>query len=265
MAAGYTGPVHRVILLLVVGLAVAVIALAWPRGPSPLVMLTAASLRPVAERVAADFEQARGVPVELRFGGSEELVTQLKLTRDLAPADVFLPADSSYLDAAGPHAAVSPPLTTMVAVALTPPDRVPASFAALASPGVRLGIASPETAAIGKLTKAWLTPSRQWDELSGRLAVTTDTVTQSANAVKLGALDAAIVWDATARQFAPGLVGTPLPELAGIRAEVRAAAIMESRQPVEAATLLQFLADPAGGGRAFAAEGFPPPTPEGTP
>ena len=219
-----------------------------------LVVLVAASLRPVAESVAADY----GGGVELRFGGSEELVTQIALTREVAPADVFLPADASYLDACGPHAAVSPPLTTMQAVALTRPDRVPEKLAALTAPGVRLGLASPQTAAIGKLTKLRLTEAGLWDTVSARLAVTTDTVTQSANGVKLGTLDAAIVWDATARQFAPDLVGTPLPELSGVRAEVRAAVLSGSRRPEAAAAFVAFLAGD-GGRRAFADHGFAPP------
>ena len=223
--------------------------------PAPtLVVLVAASLRPVAEAVAADY----GAGVELRFGGSEELVTQIALTREVAPADVFLPADASYLDACGPHAAVSAPLTTMRAVALTRPDRVPANLADLTAPGVRLGLASPQTAAIGKLTKMRLTESGRWDTLNARLTVTTDTVTQSANGVKLGTLDAAIVWDATARQFAPDLVGTPLPELAGVRAEVRAAVLGSTRRPEAAAAFLAFLAGD-GGRRVFAAHGFAPP------
>ena len=224
------------------------------RAAPPLVVLVAASLRPVAEQVAAEY----GGPVELRYGGSEELVAQIRLTADLAPADLFLPADASYLDACGPHAAVTPPLATMRAVALTRPDRVPEKLAALTAPGVRLGLASPQTAAIGKLTKLRLTEAGLWDTVSARLAVTTDTVTQSANGVKLGTLDAAIVWDATARQFAPDLVGTPLPELSGVRAEVRAAVLSGSRRPDAAAAFLAFLAGD-GGRRAFAAHGFAPP------
>ena len=223
--------------------------------PAPtLVVLVAASLRPVAEAVAADY----GGGIELRFGGSEELVTQIALAREVAPADVFLPADASYLDACGPHPAVTAPLTTMRAVALTRPDRVPADLASLTAPGVRLGLASPQTAAIGKLTKLRLAEAGRWEVLNARLAVTTDTVTQSANGVKLGTLDAAIVWDATARQFAPDLVGTPLPELAGVRAEVRAAVLASSRRPEAAAAFLAFLAG-ADGRRAFAAHGFAPP------
>ena len=240
---------------LIAAVLIAALAAGCQSRPAPtLVVLVAASLRPVAETVAADY----GTHVELRFGGSEELVTQIALTREVAPADVFLPADASYLDACGPHAAVSEPLTTMRAVALTRPDRVPADLAALTAPGVRLGLASPQTAAIGKLTRLRLTETGLWDTLNARLTVTTDTVTQSANGVRLGTLDAAIVWDATARQFAPELVGTPLPELAGVRAEVRAAVLSSTRRPDAAAAFLAYLAGD-GGRRAFAAHGFAPP------
>ena len=243
----------------VAGGGLAAVAVHRQSRPAPtLVLLAAASLRPVAEQVAADYGDRTGERVELRFGGSEELVTQVRLTAQVAPADVFLPADAGYLDACGPHAAVSGPLTTMIAVVLTRRDAVPADWAAVTAPGVRLGLASPRTAAIGKLTRRHLAAAGRWDAFEARLAVTTDTVTQSANAVKLGTLDAAVVWDATARQFAPGLVGTPLPELAGVRAEVRAAVLSGSRRPDAAAAFLAFLAGD-GGRRAFAAHGFAPP------
>jgi molybdate transport system substrate-binding protein len=238
-------------VLAIVFCAVAVYVFA-PRGPrTNLVVLTAASLRPVMEDVAKEYSG-----LELRFGGSEELMTQIRLTEKLAPADVFLPADASYLELSGPHGSISPPLATMHAVAVTG-EKPLDSWAKLTAPGVRLALAEPKVAAIGKLTKAHLEPRGLWEPLAKNIVVSTDTVTQSANAVKLGTVDAAIVWDATARQF-PALTRLDLPELQGIQAEVRAAVLLTSRQPTQAKDLLDFLASHAG--RAiFARHGFPEP------
>ena len=223
-----------------------------------LVVLTAASLRPVMESAAADYEATTGVPVELRFGGSDELVAQIRLTADLAPADLFLPADASYLEGVT-TVHTGRPLTEMRAVVLTTPGRADLTWEALTAPPLRLALAEPGTAAIGKLTKSHLQRGRHWDALAPRVAVTTDTVTQSANAVRLGGVDAAIVWDATARQFAPGLVAVPLAELDGVRAEVRVAVLRESRDRGAARAFADWLEGDGGGLPHFARHGFPPP------
>ncbi|MGL6076139.1 MAG: molybdate ABC transporter substrate-binding protein [Fimbriiglobus sp.] len=241
-----------VAVVLAVGLMVA-----WtvPRGQGPaegrLMVLAAASLRPVVE----DIEQNYPGGFEIRWGGSEELVAQIRLTENIVPTDIFLPADASYLMKLAPHDTLSPPITTMQAVALA---REPIRDLAHLRTKT-LALAEPNTAAIGLLTKAHLETLGEWAELQPRIIAHTDTVSSSANAVQLESVEAAIVWDATARLH-PTLVTSPLPELAGIRAEVRGAVLSGSRRKRAAQDLLAFLTSPEG--RAiFRKHGFPEPTP----
>ena len=233
-------------------LAVALVAAlrAGPGGGPPVALAVAASLRPAAEAAAADFTARTGRRVEVRAGGSEHLLAQL--ARE--PCDVFLPADSGYLDRARALGLVGPPtrLATMHAVAVA---RRPLNWAALIDPASRVALARPESAAIGRMTREQLTHSGRWGELDRAVAASPDTVTACVTAVRLGAADAAVVWDAVARAE-PGLVASGLPELAGVRAEVAAAACTRG-DAERAEALIAFLAND--GKMHFARAGFAPP------
>src|SRR3954463_5230460 len=61
---------------------------------TPVVVHTAAALRPALEKAAPEFERETGIRVELRFGPSEGILTNLRVT---GQGDLFLPADDSYV------------------------------------------------------------------------------------------------------------------------------------------------------------------------
>jgi ABC-type molybdate transport system substrate-binding protein len=109
--------------------------------------------------------------------------------------------------------------------------------------------------AIGLLTRDHLAAAGRWEQLDRRVVVKTDTVTQSANAVKVGSVDAAVVWDTVARQH-PDLAAVRLPELDGIVARVQVGVLKQSTDPAGAAAFARFLADPGGGLVHFRAAGF---------
>ena len=70
---------------------------------------------------------------------------------------------------------------------------------------VRVALANPDQAAIGRTLRTLLQKTGQWSEFEKHAAVLKPTVNDLANDVKVGSVDAAIVWDATARQY-PSLV-----------------------------------------------------------
>ena len=72
----------------------------------------------------------------------------------------------------------------------------------LARPDVRAALANPEAASIGRVVKATL--GERWRQLADKATVMKPTVTEIATDLSLGAVDAAIVWDAIVPQF-PGL------------------------------------------------------------
>src|SRR5262245_37171138 len=64
-------------------------------GRPRLVVLVAAGLKGPLEQLAASFEADTGIPVSLELGGSQSLFAHLADPH--RRADVFLPADASYV------------------------------------------------------------------------------------------------------------------------------------------------------------------------
>jgi molybdate transport system substrate-binding protein len=70
----------------------------------------------------------------------------------------------------------------------------------LTKPGIRVGLGDPRSVAVGKKTLKILEKSGvDSSKLTSNLIYHSGTVTELAAAVELGTIDAAIVWDATAR------------------------------------------------------------------
>lgn len=247
-------------LLLLGGMVTALVIRAAPdaEGERPLVVYVAASLRPVMERVSKDYEATTGTRVELRFGASEDILRRVEFPSPNDPADAFLPADDSYIRLAEKKGLIADtvPLSFMRAVVLLPPlgnQRMPVTtWEDLTRPGTRVSLAN-EGAAIGKLVRSRLTATGKWPELMPNV-VGTGTVTESANATPVGAVDAAIVWDAVARNY-PTQPTLELPELADIRAEVVIARLKQARDPTAAEAFVRFTAGP--GLARFRELGFP--------
>jgi molybdate transport system substrate-binding protein len=216
------------------------------RGPATLVVHCAASLRPAAEEIARAYEQETGQTIELRFGGSQDLLSKIEITRQ---GDVFLPADEVYIDMARDKGLTGEviPLARQRGVVLIRagyPGTI-ASWDDLVAEGVKLAQANPDAAAIGKLTRDRLAPLGKWEPLAKRTVVFTGTVSEAANAVKLGTantVDAAVVWDTVAFQY-HDLKSVRLPELDAVTARVRVAVLTTSTRPDDALRFARFLAD----------------------
>src|SRR5687767_7806847 len=65
--------------------------------PQPLIVYVAASNKSVIEAIKADYEKAYKTPLQIRYGSSQTLLAAIQVA---GSCDLFLPADSSYLDMA---------------------------------------------------------------------------------------------------------------------------------------------------------------------
>jgi molybdenum ABC transporter molybdate-binding protein len=207
----------------------------------PLVVYCAASNKSVLEAIRADYEKAYGTPLQIQYGASQTLLAALEVAK---AGDLYLPADDSYLVMARDRNLIAEelPLAAMqpvAAVAKGNPKRI-ASLADLLRPDVRLAQASPEAAAIGKLTKETLLASGQWEKLHAHTIVYKTTVNEVANDVKVGAVDAGIVYDAVLHDY-DTLEAVAVPELAAAKAKVAVAVLKASKQPRQALHLARFL------------------------
>lgn len=224
----------------------------------PLTIYCAASNKSVLEAIRRDFEQAYGTRLEIQYGPSQTLLASLEVT---GVGDLYLPADDSYLALARGRKLTAEhfPLAEMNAVLAVPkgnPKHI-MHLEDLLRDDVRLAQASAETAAIGKLTREALTSSGQWKALSDRTAVYKTTVNEVANDVKVGAVDAGIVFDAVLHDY-DSLEAVSLPELAAVKAHVAVAVLKSSAQPRQALHFARYLASRDKGLLRYREFGFQP-------
>ena len=186
---------------------------------APLIVYAAPTSRLPLEAIAEDYERETGQHVELRFGPSEDVLTKVRFPAAGEPADLFIPADDSYIREArdlGLLADTFPIARTQAVLLLAKgnPKGI-AAWADLLRDGVKVAVPNPG-AAVGKLAREHLVATGRWEALKPHVA-DTGNVTEAANATKVGSADAAIVWDAVANAAAyQGQVVLTVPELEGV-------------------------------------------------
>jgi molybdate transport system substrate-binding protein len=244
--------------------AVLVLLLVWkpgrPGAPSrtAITVYCAAGIRPPVEAVARAYEKASGLPVLLQFGGSQTLLANVEVARQ---GDLYLPADDDYLEQARAKGLLAEtiPLARMQAV-LAVRKGNPRNIRALDDlmrADVKLAQANPGAAAIGKVVRAALQRTSQWDALEKRTAVFKPTVNEVANDIKLGTVDAGFVWDAVAGDY-PELEAVRLPALAEAVGHVAVGVLRSSQQPTAALRFARYLAAQDRGLLEFARRAYVP-------
>ncbi len=171
------------------------------RGAEALRVLCAPALRKPAEVLFAAFTRLTGTKVEVSYNGSNVLLGQLKLQ---VPGDVFMPADNSYTDEALKQRLVENPksLCYLIPVMMTHkgnPFHIQ-TLEDLRRPEAQIGLGDARAAAIGKVTEELLVKNHL---SANQLHVVyyADMVDELGNAIKLGTIDAAVVWNTTALNY----------------------------------------------------------------
>jgi len=252
------------VLVIVAALAVALGRLGRPalKGKTDrLFVFCAAGVRQPMERIAKAYEQEYGVAIQLQYGGSSTLFSQIKVGKT---GDLYLPGDDSYTDLAHQQGLVEEriPVARMrpvVAVQRGNPKRI-RGIEDLLGPDVRVALGNPEQTAVGRAARRCLEGSGHWAGLQERVTrsgVFKPTVPEVANDIKLGSVDAGIIWDATASQY-PELEAIEVPELASGEAEITVGLLTASRQPTAALRFARYVAARDRGLREFAALGYRP-------
>lgn len=250
--------------LIVIGmlLAAALAAIMWysrtrggPQGES-LTVYCAAGLKQPVEAAAAAFQRECGTVVHLQFGGTGTLLSQLRVARQ---GDLFIAADDGSLADAQKSGVIREVLPLarqhpVIAVRAGNPKNV-RSLADLQREDVRVALANPEAASIGRATRAAL--GARWDALAARAAVMKPTVTEIAADLSLGSVDAAILWDSTVPQF-KGIEAIEAPELTPRVENASAAVLASCRQPPAALRFARYLSAPEKAGAIFQRHGFTP-------
>ena len=213
-----------------------------------LLLYCGAGIRPAADEIVKAFEAKHGTTVECTYDGSERLLASIKLS---GVGDVYMPGDVHYVEQATDQGLVTSHRNAcyFIPVILVQKGN-PKSVRALhdlTREGLDVGLGNPEYCAIGRKTlklfeKNGIAPA----DVDKNVRFKSVTVNDLGNHIKLGQLDAVIVWDAMAAYFADSGDVVAIPQEKNVISTVAAGILKSSQQPELAEKLVEFIASDEG-------------------
>ncbi len=224
-----------------------------------LTLFCAAGLRVPVEAVAKAYREECGVEVRLEFGGSGTLLSALKTRGE---GDLYLAADVSYIELARKDGLVAESLRVarqrpVIAVPKGNPKGIQ-GIHDLMEKGIRVSLANPDAASVGRTTQKMLQSTGEWESLARVVTeggVFKPTVNDVANDVKIGTVDAGIVWDSTVALY-PGLDAVSIPAAKDFVKDVTIGVLTGSKHPTEALRFARYLSARDRGALEFTKLGF---------
>lgn len=218
-------------------------------------MFAAASLTEPFEAIGDRFEAMHpGVEVVFSFAASSALAAQITQG---APADVFASASTQLMDGVVAAGGVAAPAvfarnTMMIAV---PPDNPAgvATVADLARPGVQVALCQP-AAPCGVLAQQVLAAAG----LSVRPVTEESDATSTLTKVRLGEVDAALVYASDVRTAADTVVGITIPTRVNATTSYPIATVAGTDHPEPAEQFVEAVLS-AEGAKMLEENGFQPP------
>lgn len=224
----------------------------------------AAGIRLPFEELSAEYERRYGVEVVAQYGGSGTLLANLLVVEK---GDLYIAGDDSFVERARQEGVVVESLRlasmrVVIGVRRGNPHGIESlqDLARGAAQGrLRVGMANAEAAAVGRIAQRHLARAGLWENFERDLKVVKPTVGELAGDLELGTLDAALIWDATAAQYA-GIEAVHVPALDADPREVTVGVLTASERPTAALRLARFLASRDVGAPVFEAHGYTPVT-----
>ncbi|MFA5503576.1 MAG: molybdate ABC transporter substrate-binding protein [Phenylobacterium sp.] len=211
-------------------------------------VFAAASLKDVLDEVGREFEVRGGARVRFSYAGSSAIARQIEQG---APADVFVSADSDWMDHLKNRRLIAPATRRDLVgnrLALIAPASSktrltvgPGMPLARALGSGRLAVAAPEVPA-GRYARAALTSLGVWAQVEKRLAPA-ENVRVALHYVARGEAPLGIVYDTDARAEPRVRIVGLFPESSHPKIVYPAALTAQSRNP-DAAAFLAFLTGP---------------------
>ena len=166
-----------------------------------LMIFAGAASKPPTEEVAKIYKHTRGVGVQVTFGGSGFVLSQMKLARR---GDLYFPGSSDFMEKAKRDGLVFPETERIVAY-LIPAINVQKgnpwkiqSLKDLLRPGLRLAIADPESVCVGTYAVEVVEKNLTAEERAlfrKNLVTTVESCEKTANIISLKGVDAVIGWE----------------------------------------------------------------------
>ncbi len=211
----------------------------------PLTMLCGGGIRPPVKILAERFGKEHGCRVNVNYSGCG--IALGKLLSGI-PADLFMPGDASWIKKAARKGLVeeSYPVAwfvTVIAVRKGNPKHI-LSVRDFARADVRVGLGRPEACAVGPVALDILRAAG----VLGRVKPVFQGMTVNAVAlqVKMGSVDAGIVWDAVARWYPDDIETVSLDDPWYYAVPLSVAVLKCSRDRELARRFCRYMAGPEG-------------------
>ncbi|OHB66863.1 MAG: hypothetical protein A2V70_05165 [Planctomycetes bacterium RBG_13_63_9] len=216
-----------------------------PEG-TKLLLYCGAGIRPPVAELAAEYGRLHKVTVECDYAGSEVLLSRIKLS---CQGDLYMPGDVHYVELAEEQELVSSKknvcyFVPVILVQKGNPKNI-RTLEDLTRPELAVGLGDPEACAIGrKCSKIFEKNGIVEEEMD--VAFRSLTVNELGNHIKLGMLDAVIVWDAVAALY--GDVGevVRIPPDQNIISTVAVGVLRSSEHPELAGEFVEFITSDRG-------------------
>jgi len=213
-----------------------------------LILYCGAGIRPAATSLIAAFEERHPIKVSATYAGSGRLIGQLSSSRR---GDLFMPGAEYYVDRMieQGHARTDTKRTVArfvpgIFVGKGNPHSV-ASLADFARRDIRVGLGDERVVAIGRRSKRLFEKNGiPYADVLRRTVYTSGTVNELGVAIEMKSIDATIVWDAVARQFAGDIVDIP-PEQNNV-SDIAIAVLSFSRHTEAAKRFIEFVGSEEG-------------------
>ncbi len=166
-----------------------------------ILVFAGAASKPVTEEAGQIFKEKFGIPVDVVFGGSGFVLSQMKLARK---GDLYFPGSSDFMEMAKRDGFVYPESEKILAYLIPAinvqrgnPKKIHA-LGDLTKDGVRVAIANPEMVCVGTYAVEIIEKnlnSVQKQRLKRNLVNYTESCEKTANVISLKAVDAVLGWE----------------------------------------------------------------------
>ncbi len=194
---------QRILILVFAGLSILMSSMGCRNVSSEaksISVFAGSAIQPALEEAARAFQQKTNITVNLNFGGSGTVLSQMILSRT---GDLYIPASPDYLAKAQAQGVVAAGDNGKILVYLVPailiqkgnPKNIK-SLSDLLRPDVSVGIANPSSVVVGLFAVEILDKNDLLDGIKqvGTVKTYPDSAEKTATLVALKALDAAIDW-----------------------------------------------------------------------
>lgn len=166
-------------------------------GESLLIFAGSAS-KPVLEEINRNFENENKVKVEVNFGGSGTILSQMKLAKK---GDVYIPGSSDFMEKAKAEKLVLPETEERIAY-LVPCICVPKdnpkninSLEGLADKDLKIGIGVPQTVCAGLYAAEIMEASGLKEKIKPQIVTYAESCEKTASLIVMKNVDAVFGWD----------------------------------------------------------------------